>query len=313
MSKKFLIFFILISLFFVVFRIYLISTLDFNPDEKILAIEISKVSWTNIPVHFFGYGWGENVGLGYLSLPIIKIFPQASPIIIFRSVNLLFNLLFIFFIYLLSKELFNKKIASIAALFTVINPWSIYTAVFAFNAYLLPFIYICSIYLFLLGIKTKKILFYLMAFVLFSFSFYTYSASFIYTPLILILITFVYYKKINKKYFFIGTAMLSLLALPIFLFYLKNQFGLFGADRFLFFSLPQLVVTRFSNISIFSSYEGFGIVLNYALDYLLHFNLLTLLYKDGQIHFYNFFYFWDIIFILLGLALSLKKYKLKKL
>ena len=66
-----------------------------------------------------------------------------------------------------------------------------------------------------------------------------------------------------------------------------------------------------SNISIFSSYEGFGIVLNYTLDYLLHFNLLTLLYKDGQIHFYNFFYFWYIIFILLGLALSLKKYKLK--
>jgi len=65
-----------------------------NVDELKLAEEFSEISKEYIPVHFYGFGWGENTLLAYLALPVTKIISSAEPGIVFRYLVFLFNILF---------------------------------------------------------------------------------------------------------------------------------------------------------------------------------------------------------------------------
>ncbi|MBU1164511.1 glycosyltransferase family 39 protein [Patescibacteria group bacterium] len=300
MSKRLKLFLVLILVLGILVRIYFIISIDFEVDEYQLVQGVKSITLQNVPVHFYGFGWGENTTLAYLALPFIKIFSNLHPIVIFRVLILLANLLFVFVLFHFVKLLFNQEVAVIAAAFALINPWSIRTSVIGFNAYLLPLIYTAAILFILLGINNKKVVYYIISFLLLALSFYTYAVSFMFVPLLIAIICFIYHKQINKRFFSAGIAVMFLFSLPIVLFYLKNQFNILGFDKFLFFDLPSLSHTRFSGVSVLNIYEGMMIPINYSLNYLLHFNILTLLTRGGN-YFYGLVYFWDVFFILIAI------------
>ena len=62
-------------------RIYFLINEPMQVDEGMLTREIHRVldnPGEKIPVHFTGFGWGENNLLAYLSVPLIKTLPIAN-------------------------------------------------------------------------------------------------------------------------------------------------------------------------------------------------------------------------------------------
>jgi len=155
---------------------------------------------------------------------------------------------------------------------------------------------------------TKKVYYYLFGFFFLALTLYAYAASFAFVPLIIALLLVVYWRQLDRKFFSLGALFLILIGLPIVLFYLKNQLGILNLDSFLFFSLPDLAVTRFSDVSIFAeSSSSLWRAWNYLLNYILHLVLLTLVIDSVNNYFWhNLFFVWDVIFMLFGVFVCLK-------
>ena len=89
------------------------------------------------PVHFFAFGWGENVVYSYLLVPLVKIFGLND--IVIRLPVAIFGALAVICVYYLAKELFSEKAAIVAAVLLAISPWALTLSRIAYNICLLPF------------------------------------------------------------------------------------------------------------------------------------------------------------------------------
>ena len=296
-------------------RLYVLYTKDIHVDETIVVTELNRVSTANIPIHFTGYGNGDSVVLSYLSLPFIKLFPSLNPVIILRLINLFFNLFFIWSFYHLAKLLFNQRTANIAAFFAIISPWSIFTASIAYNCCLLPFVLTSALYFFVKGVKQKKSSCYLYSFLLFSLMLYIYAISLLFVPIMMVILFFVYFRELDKKSFFYGLTLFVIVSIPIVLNYLKNQLGLEGLDSIWIFTFSDLDTSRFEQISIFYFYNGFDIIKSYLINFSLHFVLTSLIFHTTLKVFtlFHFVYFWDVVFILIGIIVAIRSIKNKSL
>src|SRR3989344_4023982 len=148
----------------------------------VIAIFFRFINLPNIPVGFnddeaaFGYNaysilktgmdeWGrflpfpafESFGdwklLVFLFLTAITQFFFGLNEFATRFPSALFGVFAVFACYLLSKRLFDKKVALLAALFLAISPWHIVASRNAFESDLLVFFITISTYFFLVGLK----------------------------------------------------------------------------------------------------------------------------------------------------------------
>ncbi|OGY43325.1 MAG: hypothetical protein A2731_00455 [Candidatus Buchananbacteria bacterium RIFCSPHIGHO2_01_FULL_39_8] len=309
-KKSFFILFIIIILATII-RLFFVFNIPSQIDELIMADLIKTVSLGNIPVHFSSVN-GENITIIYLAVPFYRIF-NTQTVLIFRFIALVFNSGFIILTFLLLKNFFSEKLALVAAALLAIWPWSIKAGSIGYNAYLLLFLYSAGLYLFFLAMKKGRLVFYFSAVFFWAISFYTYSLSFVWVPLFLLIIFIIYRRDINLKHFIYSLIFLLILIIPISLFFLKNQFHLVTLNYFLFFNIPDLAISRFDTISIFTLYDGVWIALNYFFNYFLHFALLFLSYNPTSDSFWFYLvYLWDVPLIFLGLFVCLKNFKQNK-
>ena len=322
-NKKIIFIFILtIFIFFIGLRIFYIFTKQPSMDETVVGYEAYSLLKTGadrhgnfFPVHFYNFGWGENIVLSLILIPLIKLWGLSTLIV--RIPIFIASLLFIFFTYLLGKELFNKKIGLIAALLLTISPWHIYVSTTGYNVCLLPFFYTALIYYLLKFFKQKKYSSLYISTIISAISFYTYALSFLWVPLIYLIFLFIYRDKIisHKKIILFNFIILILLISPITLFYLQNQFHLLNYEQFGPFSFPHLEKTRLDMLSAFNN--PFIFTTNFILQYFIHLLILPFALMIIKHNFLPFggIYFFEIIFILYGLKKIIekrgeKKYKL---
>jgi len=190
-----------------------------------LAIILRFVNLGSIPVGFnddeaaFGYNaysilktgrdeWGrflpfpvfESFGdwklIGYLYLTIVSQLIFGVNEFATRFPSTLFGVLAVFATYLLSRKLFDKKIALIAALLLAISPWHIVASRNAFESDILIFFISISTYFFLEGLNNKKFL--TFSFLGFVFSFYIYRSSWLFVPFFILILLYLYRKELKK-------------------------------------------------------------------------------------------------------------------
>ncbi len=186
----------LIALFAFVLRFYQLGN---NPpslywDEASLGYNAFSISQTLrdehgvfLPVsNFAAFGDYKPVGYIYAIVPFIKLFGLNE--IAVRLPSVLAGTFLVLVTYYLVIELINKKrVALLAALFVAISPWSLQMSRAAFEANLATFFTALGVLLFL----RKN----LLSAVFFVLAMYTFNSHRVFVPLLVVILSLVYFQK----------------------------------------------------------------------------------------------------------------------
>lgn len=208
------------------------------------------------------YHLGVYVGsLGlYLMAPSIYLFDLS--IFSTRLPLAVIGVLTILTTYLFTKELFNEDVGLLSAFLLSVSPWHLQFSRMAFGAVLVPFFTTLGLFFFLKALKEPK--FFVPCGLVFGLSVHTYDVTKLTVPLILIMISLVYCRRVNTllktnneapKYLFVSSLIFLALVLPI---YYLSFFGGVGV--------------RFNQVSIF--------VTSYPPAFLFILNVLSHLSPD---------------------------------
>ncbi len=128
--------------------------------------------------------------LMYIAAPFVGILgPTAFSV---RLPVALLGILSIYLLYLLVTKLFNRKIALVVAFILTVSPWHIHYSRAAFEVTLLLSLLLLGINLFIRHRLTSSLFF-------FALTFYTYSVANLFTPILVILLFFVFRPKLTNK------------------------------------------------------------------------------------------------------------------
>jgi 4-amino-4-deoxy-L-arabinose transferase-like glycosyltransferase len=153
--------------------------------------------------------WGERFpaifrAYGDYKLPVYIYFVSfftaflGPGILAVRLPSILSGTLSVLFAFLLIKELFKKEhLALMAAFLLAIEPWGFFVSRIASEANLSVFFIISGVYFFIGGLKDKDWKMVLSVTLLGS-SVWTYNSARIFTPLLLLVLILIFYKKIIK-------------------------------------------------------------------------------------------------------------------
>jgi 4-amino-4-deoxy-L-arabinose transferase-like glycosyltransferase len=276
------------------------------PDEAINANEALESLRTGNFKVFYPENNGRE-GL-YMWLIGISFSIFGTSIWSLKIISATFGVLTVLGLYLLIKELFSlttnyrlkaTNIALLSSFFLAVSFWHINFSRIAFRAILLPFMMVFSFYFLFKGLRTKKILNFVTAGVVFGLGFYTYGSfrmAVLLLAVILLLFLFPYKKQgVEKKYLFFISCFLFLIlltALPIGIYFLQNPENFFG---------------RVSQISVFSAKNPIKELIKSLILHLGMFNF----YGDGNWR-HNLpgspQLFWPIgILFLMGIFISIKE------
>ena len=304
MKKLIWLFFILLLAFFL--RFY---QLDQNPpslnwDEvshgynaySILKTGADEwgVSW---PLVFKAYGDYKLPVYIYSTVLSIKAFGLNDWAV--RLPSALAGVFSVLLTYFLFKKLFKNHLgACLASLFLAISSWHLFLSRAAFEANLASFLVIGGIYFFLLGLEKKWLL--PLSIFLLGLSVHTYYSARIFTPLILILLFFLYrielfnwFKKRKKESLLTGFLLL-LFFVPLVISFVSPQ----GWARFKWVSvLDQGAINRINMARGSSSLpeplprlvhnKATYFTLAYAKNYFSNFSPNYLFFKGGSNYQYN--------------------------
>ena len=160
-----------------------------------------------------------------------------------RLLSAIIGSLTVLSVYLLAQKMFNKNIALIAAIFVSFSPWGFHFSRVAYRGILVPLFVTLGLYFFYKAFEYKKYL--IISSLLFALSIYTYSTMRAFIPLLLMLLSVLYFKEIkahffskaeDRKLYFFALLLFLILALPIF-----------------FFSILGEANSRFDYISVFAT------------------------------------------------------------
>lgn len=243
---------ILILLLASILRLKELSTIPvgFNDDEAAFGynaysiLKTGKDEWGKFlpfPV-FESFGDWKLVFYLYSVIPSVALFGLNE--FSTRLPSVFFGVLSVLTTFLLSKKLFNSKIALIASFLLAISPWHIAASRNAFESDLLIFTIPLATYFFLKGLKKKGLL--TLSFVVFGLSFYIYRSAWIFIPIFVILLVYLYRKNLkDKKIFFLKNIVLLFLIvaplIPIF-------FSLRGQSRF----IQESFISGVANVGIYN-------------------------------------------------------------
>ena len=243
---------------------------DVNCDEAMLAINARSIAQTgkdmygtSFPVYFESWITGGQSALPtYLVAICIKIF--GYNLFAIRLPILLFSLISLFIVYLFSKKVFNKKVATIVLFLTAINPWHILQSQWNLDCNIFPHIIIIAIYLLYIGIVEEKKLSLYFSMVFFALSMYSYGVSIYFVPLFLLIIAIylLIKKKLKLKEIILSILIYTIISIPIYLMYLINLFNL-NTVNILGVTIQKFnYVNRTSDMLIFSNNILSQLILN---------------------------------------------------
>ena len=182
-------------------------------------LKTGKDEWGKIFPHIFkAYGDYKLPVYIYVTTGSIAAFGLNDLAVRFPSA--LFGLLSVLFTYLLVKKLFkNDLVAFLSAFFLAVSPWHIFLSRPAFEANLASFLVIAALYFFLIGLTRRW--FWVLSIFFLGLSVHTYNSARVFVPLILIILFWLYKKKIlegikqRKKEAFLSLAILILFFAPL--------------------------------------------------------------------------------------------------
>lgn len=99
-------------------------------------------------------------------------------------------------LFILTKKLFNEKVALISAFILAISPWHMHYSRASFEVTMLLSFTVFSVYFFIKGVENKYLL--ILSAILFGLTPYIYSTAVIFTPLLLLFLIFIFKSDIKK-------------------------------------------------------------------------------------------------------------------
>lgn len=249
-SRKYQIIFLLLLILGLAgfFRLWQIGSIPpgLYPDEAINGNDALKTLETNQ----FNVFYPENNGREGLFIWLIalsfKLFgPTAQSI---RLVSALLGILTVLGLYLLTKELFNKKIALLSSFFLSVSFWHTNFSRIGFRAILVPLLICFSFYFLFRAFRKNTLLDYTWAGIFFALGFYTYiafRAALLILGMVILLKMIEYWQKNKKSYLKDGWwkvdiffVVIIVIALPLGIYFFNN---------------PQDFIGRAGGVSIFSA------------------------------------------------------------
>jgi len=262
------------------------------------------------PIHLIAWGSGQNALYAYLAIPFIALF--GLNVLSIRAVNIFFGIISLIIFFLLAKNITNKRMALISLFLLAISPWHIMASRWALESNLFPAFMLLSVYF--IALSLKKPWFLPASALLFALSLYAYGTSYFAIPVFLALVLpyLAYHRKLKITPFLLAAAVFTLVALPIFLFVIINNFQL-ETIKIWFISVPRLTgPARFSAISSVFSRD----FISSTLRNIANFIRLVVLQSDvlmwNSIPGFGYIYLFSLPFIFIGVwnaAKSLKENK----
>lgn len=217
-----------------VLRFWHISTVPpgLSNDEISIASEAYSIINTGrdtygtlLPISFRSYNDYKAPLYIYLAAPFINFIGNNELAV--RIPSVLFGTLTLFGFYLLLKEFkFGSKNSLVGMLLLAITPWHVYTSRIASESNLAVCLLTFGVYFFLIAVNNKKAI--IPTFTLLSLSLYSYHSERVLTPLILLLLTAIYFKEFkNKRNIILIWAGFIFLLLPL----VADMLFLKGATR----------------------------------------------------------------------------------
>ena len=261
----------------------------------------------------------------YIYLTSISEFFLGLNTLAVRLPSILAGIGIVIFTYLLTKKLFNKKVALIAALLVAIEPWSLFLSRGAFEANLALFFIVSGVYFFISGIKKTKLL--PISAVLLGLSVWTYNSARVFVPLLLLALVILYKKKLLKKWkkekknIVLGGILALILLAPMFLQLLNPS----GQARYGWVAIiDEGAITKINEGRSLSELspllartvynKGTYFVTKFASNWLSHYSPDFLFFEGGthyqfSIPHHGLLYIVNLVFFLIGLFVLVKKSK----
>lgn len=256
------------------------------------------------PLYFASFGEGKNPVVIYITALFVK-FMDLSEFSI-RIPVVLMGLGNIFLIYFLTKNFFNNQTALLSAFFLSISPYSFHFSRFNHELNFALFFFMSGLLLFFYSLETKKWLL-PVSLAIFILSFFSYNASKIFIPIIILVLFCVYIKKIINNRFYFAVSIIMLVSLSLFLF--RNN-ELLGIERYKQTKTSNELIKKtevYKNTKSLIFAKAYAILGNYfsyySLDYLFtkgDTNSALSIQASGQ------FYPIDSIFLLIGIFIFIK-------
>lgn len=256
-------------------------------------LKTGKDQWgESFPLAFRSVGDYKPPVLEYLMIPAIAVFGLNE--FGTRFTVALLGTLTIIFAFLLIKQISKNDLIALLGSFSLsISPWHLQVSRMTHESVVALFFVVIGVWLFLKSVHEKKNLFWLSV-IFFCFSLYTYHSSRLFTPVIVLGLTVIYFKNIlkEKKGIFLGIVLGIILVIP-----------------FVYIMLTPLGKTRAQSVFISKDVEiNSQLNLNNsgetALNKILDNNFLTL-FNFWAKRYLNYFDFSYIFFE--GINLSLTK------
>lgn len=199
------------------------------------------------PVYFVAWGSGMNALYLYLAMPLFKLFGPS--ILIYRIPQAVIGLLAVWALYVLGRNLFDRKLAYLLGFIMAINPWHIIMCRYGLESNLAPNLFVIGLCFFVLGLK-KNSRYLIGAALLWGLTLYAYALTWLQIPLFLVLFILFFYKWIPRKAeTLICVLILFLMALPLLIFLCVN-WGWIPEIKTPFFSIPKLTRMRTDEFAI---------------------------------------------------------------
>lgn len=261
------------------------------------------------PVYLYAWGSGQSALYSYLMIPFVAVFGLSEfairlPMAIIGVISL------IVFYYLIKNIFDNKKIAIVGLAIFAICPWHIMKSRWGMECNIFPDIILFATLLLVLGIKKKKNWLQILSFVILGISSYSYSTSYLFLPIfvILTLAYLIYKKELTVKKSILYLLIMFVVCIPILLYICVNSFGL-DSIKIFGITIPRLASNRYEEISTVFS----GNIYENCVNNLLELSRIILLQNDNlewnAIKGFGLFYNISIIFFFIGIWNSIKKYK----
>jgi 4-amino-4-deoxy-L-arabinose transferase-like glycosyltransferase len=152
--------------------------------------------WNPLTVFAFNYPYGE----GQAELEYFLLYPftlAGFSLFSVKFIFALFSVLSVLLIYLITKKLFDERVAIVAGFISSINPWSVFIGRTGYEMVVALFLALLSFYILLIARNWKILIVIPFLFCLF----YSYIAvKLIFIPFLLLLLIYIYFYRNNKQF-----------------------------------------------------------------------------------------------------------------
>lgn len=205
------------------------------------------------PVYFVAWGSGMNALYSYLGMICFKLW--GISLTVYRIPQALFGVIGIFSLYVICRQLFDKKFALLASFVLTVTPWHVMMCRFGLESNLAPNMFLIALMFLVLGLKQKHIYLVLSA-VFLGLTLYCYAITWVMIPLFFLICIFFCWKWIpHEKITIIFIAILFVMALPLLLF-LAINLNFLPEICTPWFSIPKLTGFRGGELSLGNIVDG---------------------------------------------------------